>query len=68
MTEMQLYIKLNHLSPDLKLEVSDFIDFLLIKQNKNKGKKVPQFGCAKGQIYMTPDFDLPLDDFKEYMK
>ncbi len=26
-----------------------------------------KFGCAKGEtFYMAPDFDAPLDDFKEY--
>ena len=30
-------------------------------------KKVPQFGCMKGEIWMSDDFDEPLDDFKEYM-
>jgi len=31
--------------------------------------KAPQFGIAKGAIlYMAPDFDAPLDDFKEYME
>ena len=68
MTEIQLFLKLNHLSPDLKSEVSDFIDFLLQKQNNKREKKQPHFGCAKGQISMSPDFDLPLDDFKDYMK
>jgi hypothetical protein len=24
------------------------------------------FGCLAGQISMTPDFDAPLDDFKDY--
>ena len=29
----------------------------------------PQFGIARGAIrYMAPDFDAPLDDFKEYME
>jgi hypothetical protein len=29
---------------------------------------IPQFGVAKGAMhYMAPDFDVPLDDFKEYM-
>jgi len=27
----------------------------------------PQFGCMAGKIWMAPDFDDPLDDFKEYM-
>lgn len=27
-----------------------------------------QFGSAKGLMTMAPDFDAPLDDFKEYME
>ncbi len=27
-----------------------------------------QFGSAKGLISMAPDFDEPLEDFKEYME
>jgi len=30
-------------------------------------KKVPKLGCMKGQIWMSEDFDTPLEDFKEYM-
>jgi hypothetical protein len=30
-------------------------------------KKVPVFGCLKGQIKMSDDFDEPLEDFKDYM-
>ena len=31
-------------------------------------KKKAEFGCAKGPgFYMAPDFDAPLEDFKEYM-
>ncbi len=25
------------------------------------------FGCLKGMIHLTPDWDEPLEDFKEYM-
>lgn len=33
-----------------------------------KGKKVPHFGSMKGLVvYMAPDFNEPLEDFKEYM-
>ena len=32
-------------------------------------KGVPIFGRGKGMVlYMAPDFDAPLDDFKEYME
>ena len=27
-----------------------------------------QAGSLAGKIWMSPDFDAPLDDFKEYMK
>ena len=30
-------------------------------------RTVPVFGCLKGQIQMSDDFDEPLDDFKDYM-
>ena len=30
--------------------------------------KKAKFGCAKSKgFYMSPDFDEPLEDFKEYM-
>ena len=67
MEQIQLYTKLNCLPTDLKSEVNDFIDFLLSKRKKEIQKKTPKFGCAKGQIYMSADFDEPLDDFKLYM-
>ncbi len=32
-------------------------------------KGVPILGRGKGMVtYMAPDFDAPLDDFKEYME
>ena len=65
MEQIQLITKLNHLPDDLKSEVNDFIDFLLSKREMKL--KIPKFGCAKGQIYISPDFDEPLDDFKDYM-
>lgn len=32
-----------------------------------KSLKKRTFGISKGMIEMTPDFDEPLDDLKEYM-
>ncbi len=32
------------------------------------GVRKRQFGSANGLISMTPNFDAPLDDFKEYME
>jgi len=28
-------------------------------------KKTPKLGCLKGKIWMSDDFDEPLEDFKE---
>ena len=30
-------------------------------------RKTPKLGCMKGKIWMSEDFDEPLEDFKEYM-
>jgi hypothetical protein len=67
MEHMQLYTKITSLPNDIKSEVNDFIDFLMTKKKKEIKKKKPIFGCAKGQIFISPDFDEPLDDFKDYM-
>ncbi|MBN8853362.1 MAG: hypothetical protein BGO55_18055 [Sphingobacteriales bacterium 50-39] len=67
MNSLSIYTKLETLPTDLKQEVSDFIDFLLQKSSSKKNKIVPKFGSAKGKIKMSPDFDEPLEDFKEYM-
>ena len=67
MERTQLYTKIGYLPTNLKSEVNDFVDFLLTKRKKEIKEKKPEYGCAKGQIYMSPDFDEPLEDFKEYM-
>jgi hypothetical protein len=28
----------------------------------------PRFGCLAGKIRLAPDFDEPLDDFKDYVE
>ena len=37
------------------------------KESMNTNVKHPVFGCAKGQFWMSDDFDAPLEDFAEYM-
>lgn len=32
-----------------------------------KGSVLKGFGCLKGKLRMSPDFDEPLEDFKDYM-
>jgi len=38
-----------------------------INNPASSAKAIPVFGCMKGQIQMSDDFDEPLEDFKEYM-
>lgn len=28
----------------------------------------PRFGCLAGKIWLAPDFDEPLEDFREYVE
>ncbi|MBI5215200.1 MAG: DUF2281 domain-containing protein [Ignavibacteriae bacterium] len=69
MSDTLIYSKLSTLPDNLKHEVVDFIDFLIAKKEKESAPfEGPKFGCAKGQIMMSDDFDAPLEDFKEYME
>jgi hypothetical protein len=68
MSEIDLINKVTALPPNLKEEVSDFVDFLISKHlYNNLAKKPLKFGMMKGTFEMADDFDEPLEDFKEYM-
>jgi hypothetical protein len=67
MSDTILLDKVSKLPENLKAEVFDFIDFLLHKYNKTNEAGEPVFGSGKGMFVMKPDFDEPLEDFKEYM-
>ena len=65
-----LYSKLSALPENLKKEVADFIEFLLMKSKQGKPdskNSSPKFGSGKGMFTMHKDFDEPLEDFKDYM-
>lgn len=67
MTDIQLYTKISSLPAHLKNEVSDFVEFLKQKSKAGANIKERKFGYAKDFFSMSPDFDEPLDDFKDYM-
>lgn len=69
MTNTTLKFEINSLPKELRAEVANFIEFLKSKQNKKSRNKLNarEFGFAKGKISLSPDFDEPLDEFKEYM-
>lgn len=61
-----LYRKLATLPENLKAQVGDFIDFLLQKNKLSGISKKPKFGSGRGMFKIRPDFNEPLDDFKDY--
>ena len=65
MTTSMLITKISSLPPFLLKEVNDFVDFLKTKHEKDYIKE-RKFGCAKGLIIMHDDFDVSIEDFKEY--
>jgi Protein of unknown function (DUF2281) len=70
MENISLYNKLASLPDQMKLEVDRFMDLLITKakaDKKDNDRPKPKFGSGKGMFIMGPDFDEPLEDFKEYM-
>lgn len=71
MTEKLVLAQLYKLPEHLKKEVLHYVSFLAkehsnqVRQNRKPKKR--KFGSAKGKYQLAPDFDAPLDDFKEYM-
>ena len=70
MSDKMILSEIYQLPESLKKEVLNFIVFL--KQDYSvkktpKGKNQRTFGRSKGRYVLAPDFDAPLDDFKEYM-
>ena len=63
LTDEQVIALVEQLSEDQKQRV------LAQLSRASRTSKRPKFGSAKNDIlYMAPDFDAPLEDFKEYME
>lgn len=53
----------------LSVEVAYFVESLAPRKTADKPaveRNTPVFGSAKGLFHMSPDFDDPIDDFKDY--
>ncbi len=71
-TKLTLFRNIDNLPESLLMELRTLVDDFLAKKQKPASmpteRKPRQFGCMKGTVlYMAPDFDEPLEDFKEYM-
>ncbi len=70
--------KVDEISPQYREELLAFLDFLIFRQNHSTlsqdgsshvSSDSPRrhAGGITGEFYMAPDFDEPLECFKEYM-
>ena len=61
--------KIKKLPPDYQQEVNNFIDFILEKKINilPPERRNRESGQLKGKVWMSPDFDAPLEDLKDYM-
>lgn len=66
MTNTTLYTKILTLPQPIQNELIDYMEFLIQKHKLQNIKVHPKAGCMKGTFKMSPDFNEPLDDFKEY--
>jgi len=39
-----------------------------IEASGEKKRKLPRIGAFKGEVWMSDDFDEPLEEFREYME
>ena len=66
--EKAILSQIQQLPEQLKQEVLHYIEFLQAKYNaQNQKPKNRKAGSAEGKFKLAPDFDAPLEDFKEYM-
>jgi antitoxin (DNA-binding transcriptional repressor) of toxin-antitoxin stability system len=40
----------------------------LVQVNGREPRPQPRFGFLRAKIWLAPDFDAPLDDFRDYMQ
>lgn len=60
--------QLEALSPEERQAVETIIRSTVQKRAAAVGERPKRFGALKGVVtYMSPDFDEPLEDFKDYM-
>jgi len=62
-----LYTRIDQLPDHLKDQVDNYVAFLEQKYELKPKIKERKLGYAKGFFEMMPDFDEPLEDFKDYM-
>lgn len=66
--EQTILSEISELTDNLKQDVANYVAFLKSKYASKKEQKGTKrvFGGSKGKYKLADDFDLPLEDFKEY--
>jgi len=78
LSDKDVYQTYQVLPIQVKEQVSNYLQFIVsqyhlnllisnTKQNTQQTNSKRVLGGLEGKIWMAPDFDEPLDDFKEYM-
>ena len=67
MSDAILFANISTLPDNLKAEVADFVSFLQQKVKFEMKGPERKLGGLKGTFIVSPDFDDPLYDFKDYM-
>ncbi len=66
--EKAILSQIQQLPDQLKQEVLHYAEFLQSKYNtQNQKPKRRKAGSAEGKFKLAPNFDEPLEDFKQYM-
>lgn len=67
--KLLLFREIDKLPAELLLELKDIVLKISTSSKQGSAKKTKrQFGSMKDLVvYMAPDFNAPLDDFKDYM-
>ena len=61
-----VYQHLLDLPEAIAAEVLDFVQFLEHKQARASAQQPRIQGTAQGQVWVAPDFDAQLSDFRDY--
>lgn len=70
--DIEIFQTVVKMPESLKKEILDYAQYLLEKHTKSESsqeklEELHGYGSWVGQIFMSDDFDQPLDDLKEYM-
>jgi hypothetical protein len=67
--EKEILTQIKKLPEEMKQEVLHYVEFLQTKYaaTHQPERKPRRAGSAAGKYKLAPDFDAPLEDFKEYM-